>query len=98
MLDLNFIKQIVEVWTVYGLFIFIMIFTIRKWIPFLIENFKTLNASFLKALKDQQDMFEKTLNNISDDFVKRVEASEKWHEKHSNQLDEIKIILKSKTK
>jgi hypothetical protein len=43
-------------------------------------------------------MFEKTLNNISDDFVKRVEASEKWHEKHSNQLDEIKIILKSKTK
>jgi hypothetical protein len=60
----------------------------------MISLFTELRKDFLLALKEQQSIFEKTLKTISDDFVKRVEASEKWHDKHSTQLEEIKNLIK----
>jgi len=55
-----------------------------------------MRKDFLLALKEQQETFEKTLKTISDDFVKKVEKSESWHEKHQNELSEIKDILTKK--
>ena len=95
-MDLNFIKQIVEVWVVQWLFILIVVGFIWKWIPFIVKEFTEINTNFLIAVKEQQELFKTTLQSISDDFVKRVEASERWHETHSKQLDEIKNILAKK--
>lgn len=90
-------KQIFsEWWMVYLLFFMIVWGFIWKWVPYLINLFSEIRKDFLQALKSQQDIFEKTLKTISDDFIKRVEKSESWHEKHQNELNEIKDILTKK--
>ena len=53
-------------------------------------------TNFTDTLKQQQNIFEKSLNKISEDFVKQIEKSNSWHETHSKQLDEIKILLSKK--
>ena len=87
-------KQIFsEWWMVYLLFFIIVWGFIWKWVPYLINLFSEMRKDFLQALKSQQDTFEKTLQTISNDFIKRVEKSDVWHEKHQNELSEIKNIL-----
>lgn len=87
-------KQIFSEWgMVYWLFFIIVWGFIWKWVPYLINLFSEMRKDFLQALKSQQDTFEKTLQTISDDFIKRVEKSEVWHEKHQSELSEIKNIL-----
>lgn len=91
------VKQIFsESWMVYWLFFIIVWGFIWKWVPYLINLFSEMRKDFLQALKSQQDTFEKTLQTISDDFIKRVEKSDIWHEKHQNELSEIKNILTKK--
>ena len=87
-------KQIFsEWWMVYLLFFMIVWGFIWKWVPYLINLFSEIRKDFLQALKSQQDTFEKTLQTILDDFIKRVEKSDTWHEKHQSELSEIKNIL-----
>ena len=78
---------------VYLLFFMIVWGFIWKWVPYLINLFSEIRKDFLQALKSQQDTFEKTLQIILDDFIKRVEKSDTWHEKHQSELNEIKNIL-----
>lgn len=78
---------------IYLLFFMIVWWFIWKGIPYFVNLFSEIRKDFLLALKLQQETFEKTLKTISDDFVKRVEKSESWHEKHQNELNEIKSIL-----
>ena len=100
-------KFITEKWIIYGLFIIIVVGFIRKGIPFLVNVFKELNASFLLALqsqqksfdescKQQQRVFELTLNKISEDFVKKMEASDSWHQKHNEKLDNLANLIINK--
>ena len=87
-------KQIFsEWWMVYLLFFMIVWGFIWKWVPYLINLFSEIRKDFLQALKSQQDTFEKTLQIILDDFIKKVEKSDTWHEKHQSELNEIKNIL-----
>ena len=87
-------KQIFSEWgIVYLLFFMIVWGFIWKWVPYLINLFSEMRKDFLQALKSQQDTFEKTLQTILDDFIKRVEKSDTWHEKHQSELNEIKNIL-----
>ena len=87
-------KQIFsEWWMIYLLFFMIVWGFIWKWVPYLINLFSEIRKDFLQALKSQQDTFEKTLQIILDDFIKRVEKSDTWHEKHQSELNEIKNIL-----
>ena len=93
-MEMEIAKQIFsEWWMVYLLFFMIVWGFIWKWVPYLINLFSEMRKDFLQALKSQQDTFEKTLQIISDDFVKRVEKSDVWHEKHQSELNEIKNIL-----
>jgi hypothetical protein len=39
--------------------------------------------------------FKEALDNISTDFVKRIEMSEAWHQTHKTDINEIKVDLKS---
>ena len=78
---------------VYLLFFMIVWGFIWKWVPYLINLFSEIRKDFLQALKSQQDTFEKTLQTILDDFIKKVEKSDTWHEKHQSELNEIKNIL-----
>ena len=78
---------------VYLLFFMIVWGFIWKWVPYLINLFSEIRKDFLQALKSQQDTFEKTLQIILDDFIKKVEKSDTWHEKHQSELNEIKNIL-----
>ena len=87
-------KQIFsEWWMIYLLFFMIVWGFIWKWVPYLINLFSEIRKDFLQALKSQQDTFEKTLQTILDDFIKKVEKSDTWHEKHQSELNEIKNIL-----
>ena len=87
-------KQIFSEWGIIYLLFFIIVWGfIRKWVPYLINLFSEIRKDFLQALKSQQETFEKTLRTISDDFIKRVEKSDTWHEKHQSELSEIKSIL-----
>ena len=96
-MELEIAKQIFSEWgMIYLLFFMIVWGFIWKWVPYLINLFSEIRKDFLLALKEQQETFEKTLKIISDDFVKRVEKSEIWHEKHQNELSEIKDILTKK--
>ena len=93
-MELEIAKQIFSEWgMIYLLFFMIVWGFIWKWVPYLINLFSEMRKDFLQALKSQQDTFEKTLQTISDDFIKRVEKSDIWHEKHQIELNEIKNIL-----
>ena len=93
-MEMEIAKQIFsEWWMVYLLFFMIVWGFIWKWVPYLINLFSEIRKDFLQALKSQQDTFEKTLQTILDDFIKRVEKSDTWHEKHQSELNEIKNIL-----
>lgn len=97
-------KKVLSEWgMIYLLFFMIVWGFIRKGIPYLINLFSEIRKDFLDALKSQQDTFERTLKIISDDFVKRVEKSDNWHEKHNQELQkykdeftEIKELIKKK--
>ena len=90
-------KQILtEWWLIYLLFFIIIWWFILKWVPYLAVKFEAMINNFTNTLKDQQETFRESLNKISEDFVKQIEKSNSWHEKHSNQLDEIKNLLSKK--
>ena len=96
-MELEIAKQIFSEWgMIYLLFFMIVWWFIWKGIPYFINLFSEMRKDFLLALKEQQETFEKTLKIISDDFIKKVEKSESWHEKHQNELNEIKNILTKK--
>ena len=96
-MELEIAKQIFSEWgMIYLLFFMIVWGFIWKWVPYLINLFSEMRKDFLLALKSQQETFEKTLKTISDDFIKKVEKSESWHEKHQSELNEIKNILTKK--
>ena len=96
-MELEIAKQIFSEWgMIYLLFFMIVWGFIWKGIPYFINLFSEMRKDFLLALKSQQETFEKTLKTISDDFIKKVEKSESWHEKHQNELNEIKNILTKK--
>lgn len=106
-INTDIISKTFEQWIIYGLFVLLVILFIRKWIPFLVEEFKKIREDFLTALEDQHNTFERTLDSqqktfertlkvISDDFIKRVEKSESWHRNHSEELKEIKKIINTK--
>lgn len=85
-----------EWWLIYMLFFMIVWGFILKWIPYLASKFEAIILNFNKTLEDQQETFKLSLNKISEDFVKQIEKSNVWHEKHSSQLDEIKNLLVKK--
>ena len=95
-MEVELIKTIAEAWTVYWLFIFIIIMFIWKWIPFMVKQFTSINDKFIIALQNQQLTFEQALKTISNDFMKKVEDSDKWHKSHSDTLNEIKEIVSKK--
>ena len=95
-MDLAFIQTITETGVIQWLFILIVVLFILKWIPFIVNQFTKIHANFLTALEKQQQTFEHTLNSISNDFIKRVETSEIWHQNHNHELQEIKNILTKK--
>ena len=97
MAELWLMEKIFTEWGMIYLLFFMMVWGfIWKGIPYLINLFSEIRKDFLLALKSQQDTFERTLKTISDDFVKRVEKSDNWHEKHQEELIEIKSILTNK--
>ena len=83
-----------ESWLIYFLFTIIVGWWVRKWIPFIIKRFDKMNEDFRISLKSQQETFERTLRSISDDFIKQIQKSESWHERHDQKLDEILNNLK----
>lgn len=85
-----------ESWIVYLLFFMIVAWFIWKWIPALVSRFDKMNEDFRTSLKEQQETFERTLTKIADDFMSQINQSNSFHEKHSNELKEIKEILKKK--
>jgi len=96
-MELEIAKQIFSEWgMIYLLFFMIVWGFIWKGVPRLVNFFSEMRKDFLLALKEQRETFEKTLKTISDDFVRRVEKSDIWHEKHQNELSEIKDILTKK--
>ena len=96
-MELEIAKQIFSEWgMIYLLFFMIVWGFIWKVVPPIVNFFSEMRKDFLLALKEQQENIKKTLKTISDDFVRRVEKSDIWHEKHQNELSEIKDILTKK--
>lgn len=94
-----------EKWIIYWLFVFIIVGFIRKWIPYILTKFEQANQNFIntlnaqqenfnKAMREQQDTFKDTLKTISEDFVRKIEGSEIWHQNHNQKLESIVELLK----
>lgn len=82
-----------EFWIVWWLLIIIvisLIYWLKKLIPYLWQT-------HLEAINGMHDKFSANLDKITDTFLKKVEESEKWHNKHSEKLDVIhKEIIECK--
>ena len=94
MAELWLMEKIFTEWgMIYLLFFMIVAWFIWKGIPYLLKKFDDTTILFASTLKDQQELFSKEIDKISQTFLSQIEKSNSRHDKHSQQLDEIKHIL-----
>ena len=95
-MDLEFIKTLAEVWTVYWLFIFIIVLTIWRWIPYILKQFTQLQETFKNALDEIQRTHREDMNTISNVFTEQVKESNSNHLITHGKLEELKHLVSKK--
>lgn len=99
-----FLSLISESWIIASLFAVIVLSFIWKWVPTVYKKFdemeqrhreetKELHNEFQRNFHKQRETFEKTMQSVVVTFNAQIERSNDWHEKHSNGINEIKILL-----
>jgi hypothetical protein len=90
-----------------ALFASTFILFIWKGIPYILKKFDDLQVSHAQMQKDlldahaesqkrQQNLFESSIQKLTDTFVWSINQSKIYHEAHSKDLREIKTILQAK--
>ena len=83
-----------EKWIVYLLFFMIVGWFIWRWVPYLFTSFEKIITAFLATIKEMQEQYKLELKEIRETFIVQIEKSNSWHDKHAQNLDEIKSLLK----
>lgn len=74
---------------IYGLFVFIVIMTVYKWIPYIVSKFDAVIDKFGQQIKEQNNFFKEELKNISETFINKVTSSDEWHKQHHARLNRV---------
>lgn len=100
-----FLKVFSETWIIAWLFVATFLAFLWRGIPAIFKKFEDITREhkeeirvnqekFQESFDKQRVTFEDTMHQIVITFNSQIEKSNTWHEKHSQNLDEIKLLLK----
>lgn len=100
-----FLKVFSETGIIAGLFVATFLAFLWRGIPAIFKEFEDLTREhkeeirvnqekFQESFNKQRITFEETMRQIVVTFNSQIEKSNSWHDKHAQNLDEIKSLLK----